>query len=615
MSFEMIRMIAVPIKLSAICMQFLLVSTLLSGCGDTVNSPDDSSSVVVTLQGQIIDSVTKEAIVGAKIEIGSWSAVTGDGGFYKIDNVVANSGGGVSYNYRAIVTLSEVTEPVDMTNVDITPRYPDRKLVGPISGGSTASTIHNFEIGKLSASIQGWTGDKNRVALGGVSVELHDNTEGSEGVVIQTVVSDEVTGEFKFINIEAGVEYNLVAKTEDGSLQGSVVIGKPGDNEQLVAALGGDHELILSTDDVYSPRIIAVSPEHNSDVLPGTLNVVFTFNEPIFQDAYSTPNPLAISGNIYNDIDVSYGGFKASGNFAHTLSWNENFDQLTVEIPNTGVSSKYTVDLSLLSPTGEGDNRVLGKLTDLSGNKLEDSPVLENGNLLAFTTNGGVLAESPIILSPNAASMDSGSTSVTIDWLPAVGATKGYNIYRSTRSYLNTGVEEPFIKIADGVAESKFVDTQADTGFSLLVNNEIAQFFIYRVTSVNSDYIESLPSNKLVIKDVIPPALASGSASNCVPPGGTSLNTATPNVIVENGQIEITFSEALDAASAETLTNYTGSNLLAITLNSPTSVLVDFSVPIVCSNTESLIVGTGVQDIVGNGMSGATSERTISYVP
>jgi hypothetical protein len=69
----------------------------------------------------------------------------------------------------------------------------------------------------------------------------------------------------------------------------------------------------------------------------------------------------------------------------------------------------------LLSPVGEGAQRVLGKLTDVSGNKLEVSPVLENGNLLSFTTNDGVPADSPVILSPNAASMDSGATSVTID--------------------------------------------------------------------------------------------------------------------------------------------------------------------------------------------------------
>jgi hypothetical protein len=196
-----------------------------------------------------------------------------------------------------------------------------------------------------------------------------------------------------------------------------------------------------------------------------------------------------------------------------------------------------------------------------------------------------------------------------------VGATKGYNIYRSTRSYLNTDAEEPFIKIANGVGESKLVDTEDDSGFSLLVSNEIAQYFVYRVTSVNSDYIESSPSNELTIEDVVPPSMSSVSASDCVEPGGHSLNVAKLDEIVENGQIEITFSEALDAVSAKTLANYTGSNLTSVTLNTPTTVLVDFSVPITCAHTESITVGTGVLDIVGNGLSGNTEGRTITYVP
>ncbi len=583
----------------------------LSACGDSVTSPDDET-VTVDLRGQITDASTKEAIAGAEIKIDSWKGVSDKNGFYKIGNVPANSNGGFSKDYQAVVTLSNVVSPIDMTVPGTNPRYPERKFSRPASD-NIASTSHNFEIGKLSASISGWTGDSDRVAIGGINVELQDNTPGQEGRVVQAVDSDANTGEFNFTQVEAGLEYILVAQSGDGLLQGSVEIDKLSDNELWVARLDGEDALLLTSEDTYSPRVVAVFPEDNSDVAPGPVNVVLTFNEPIFQDFYSIPNPQAGANNIYFDIDVSYGGQKASGNLAHTMSWNLANDELTIVIPQTGVSSRYSVDLSLLSPTGEGAERTLGKLKDLSGNGLEDSTVLGDGNLLTFSTNGGVLANAPDILSPNATLMDSISISVTIDWLPVTGAINGYNIYRSTRNNVNPNINEPFIKIAEFVAASVYVDTAAETGFSLLLNNEIAQYYVYRATAVNSDYIESAFSNELTIEDVTPPSVSGSSASQCVDPGGFSLITSTPNLVVDNGQLEITFSEALDEASAQNLSNYTGSNLSGATLNTPTTVVLDFSVPIICANTETIIVN-GILDGAGNMISGSIAQRTITYV-
>ncbi|HEY5912393.1 MAG TPA: hypothetical protein VJA21_17465, partial [Verrucomicrobiae bacterium] len=413
--------------------QCVLLAAAMSGCGGSIPAPADTTAATatVTLQGQVTDAATGEPIVGATVAIGMRTATTDAAGRYEMLNFPANSGSGVARDYQATITLTGVTGPIDMTNAAVAPRYPDRVFRMPVAAATTAAaSTHDFKVGKLSASIQGVVGDSGLLPIGAALVELQDNTTGTAGTIIRTTTSDAASGAYAFPNIEAGVAYKLVGRTSDGVMQGNVTVAALADNQSLTLSLGGSGALLLSGTDSYSPRIVIASPENNADVAPGTVNVVFTFNEPIRQNAYSVPNPSVLD-NIYHDINVSYGGKKAAGNFAHTMSWNATFNVLTINLPDTGVSSKFTVDLSLLSPTSA---TVLGKLKDNAGNGLENSPVLTSGNLLSFTTNGGVPASAPVILSPDAAGLDRNATSVTLDWQPANGATKGYNIYRSTRN-------------------------------------------------------------------------------------------------------------------------------------------------------------------------------------
>lgn len=596
-------------------LQLVFVAGVVAGCGETIPSSDSATTTTVTLQGQLTDAATGEPIVGAKIDIGSRSAVTDINGHYEIGNVPVNAGNGVARDYQATITLTGVTAPIDMTDTSTTPRYPDRKFTKPVSvDDSIASANHDFKVGKLSATIQGVVGGGDRLPLGGATVELRDNTPGTVGDLVRSTTSDPATGQYAFANIEAGVDYNLVGRSSDGLLQGSVTTGELDDDQTLQLYLGGGSALVLSSTDTYSPRIIAVSPENNSDIAPGAVDVVLTFNEAIKQDSYSIPNPLATESNIFHDIEVSYGGQKAAGNLAHSMSWNATFDALTISIPYTGVSSKYTVDLSLLSPTTVDSTTTLGKLKDNAGNGLENSPVLTDGHLLSFTTNGGVLAAAPVILSPNAAGLDSDAMSVMLDWQPVSGATNGYNIYRSTRNDLTTGVVEPFVFLAGPVAESSYTDTFSASGFSLLATSETAQYYVYRVTSLNSDLIESAPSNEATVRDVISPS-PDGTAGICVSPGGDSLTVTEPVMQTANGQVQFTFSEPLDVVAAETISNYTGTNISGAKLTTPTTVVLDFSSPINCVNTETVIIGTGVTDVAGNPMSGTLAERTLTYVP
>jgi hypothetical protein len=591
--------------------QILIIASLMAACGSSIPTPTSSTDtpVTVTLQGQLTDAVSGEAIVGATIEIGLKSAVTDANGHYEIGNVLADSAGGVSRDYQATITLTEVTSPVDMTDTAASPRYPDIKFAMPVPPTATTSaTTHDFKVGKLSATIRGVVGDSGLLTIGGAIVELQDNTTGMAGNVIRTATSDAITAEYIFANIEAGMDYKLVGRTSDGVMQGDVTTGTLSDNQTLELLLNnGSAALILNGTDTYSPRIISVTPENNADVAPGALDVVFVFNESIRQNSYSIPDPSVLD-NIYHDTNVSYGGLKAAGNYAHTMSWNATFDTLTINLPDTGTSSKFTVDLSLLSPVSA---TVLGKLKDNAGNGLENSPVLTAGNLLAFTTNGGMLAAPPVILSPNAPGLDRDATSVALDWQPVLGATKGYNIYRSARM---SGVVGPFIQIAGPVTSSTYTDTYALSGFNLLPYMEIAQSYVYRVTSVNSDLIESAPSNELLILDVIPPS-AVGTAGICVAPDGNSLTVINPVTVTANGQVQFTFSEPLDVISAETLGNYTGANVSAAKLTTPTTVVLDFSAPITCANTNTVIVEVGITDVAGNALTGSVAQRTLTYMP
>jgi hypothetical protein len=590
-----------------------IISLLMAGCGGSVPSPspDTTPITLVTLQGQVTDAFTGEPIVGAKLDIGSRTATTNSSGRYEITNYPANSGGGVARDYQATISLTGVTSPVKMTDAAVKPRYPDKKFALPLApaGGGNAAN-HDFKVGKLSAAIRGIVGDSNLLPIGGVTVELLDNTIGMVGNAIRSASSNATTGEFSFANIEAGVDYKLVARTADGTQQGTITTGKLSDNQTLNLPLGGTLALILSGTDTYPPRIIKVSPDNNADIAPGTVNVVLTFNEPIKQDAYSIPNPSVLN-NIYRDIDVSYGGKKAAGNFAHALTWNSSFDALTINLPDTGTSSKFTVDLSLLySSPASGSANTLGKLKDNAGNGLEKSPVLTSGALLAFTTNGGLAAVAPVILSPDAPGLDWSATSVMLDWQPATGASKGYNIYRSTRD--STGSIEPFVLLAGPVIDTAYTDTQTQaSSFNLVLRDEIAQSYVYRVTSVNSDLIESAPSNELLIKDVIGPT-AQGIAS-CVIPGGTSLTITAPVTPSVNGQVQLSFSEPLSQSTAQTPTHYTGTNISAAKLIAPTSVVLDFSAPITCDGTNKIIMGNGLTDLAGNALTGTEAERTVTY--
>jgi hypothetical protein len=86
----------------------------------------------------------------------------------------------------------------------------------------------------------------------------------------------------------------------------------------------------------------------------------------------------------------------------------------------------------------------------------------------------------------------------------------------------------------------------------------------------------------------------------------------TPVTATTNGQVQLTFSEPLEVIAAETVGNFTGVNISAAKLTSPTTVVLDFAAPITCVNTNSVTVGTGITDVAGNLLA---APATLTYVP
>lgn len=88
-----------------------------------------------------------------------------------------------------------------------------------------------------------------------------------------------------------------------------------------------------------------------------------------------------------------------------------------------------------------------------------------------------------------------------------------------------------------------------------------------------------------------------------------------PVTVTTNGQVQFTFSEPLAVIAAETEANYTGVNIRAAKLITPTTVVLNFSAPITCVNTNTVIIGVGVTDVAGNALLGTLALRTLTYFP
>lgn len=623
-------------RASALAVVALLgLSIGLSGCKGSKGDPGAVAAAqpTGTIQGVLADNVTHQPIVGAIVDIGVATATTNADGQFVMRNVVVPVDAANNVNaaaYVATIDLRRVTSPVNMASATATPRYPDfhykkinitfTSLYTSAASATTATPVTglianvDFPVGKLAATITGVVADSltlQPVAAGYivklVSLDSWQPTATDTGMgAIENVVGSTTTdasGNFTFANIESKQSFRIdawnAAQTIKGSgigvLNAGTAVVAPADGQTKTLSIQSNTAVLVASTDVLAPTIISVTPEQNADIAPGSANVVFTFSEPILQTA-DTSTSASVPTGLYNTVAVNYAGAKAS-NIAHSLSWDATSTQLTVTIPTLAAASKYTVSLA-----GTGTT-----LKDANNNVVTNIATAGKG-ALSFTTNGSATAAAPAAVTVvNSASLNFNSPSVLLNWSPVSGA-KAYNVYRAQNYPGVTGQYQqiqPAIVLPGAVSTltSDFADTLPVASF---VSGQNMLTYSYVVRSVNMDNVESADSTAVTAQDLVKPTATIPAVTT--PP---VLPAVAPAVT-----LTITFSEPVDEATATTLTNYGMSNAVGFVGAIPavTNAILNpglLTVDLTLSATPvvgNVITITGVKDIAGNTMTGATRQ-------
>ncbi|MBI5097015.1 MAG: hypothetical protein HZB32_05160 [Nitrospirae bacterium] len=354
----------------------------------------------------------------------------------------------------------------------------------------------------------------------------------NSGNVVGSTTTD-ASGKFTFANVAANTGFTITVTSPDGKFSntGYGASSPPFGETRSYTVQGGDAVYVASTDTV-APFVSSVSPENGSDNSPtGGINAVFTFSEPIQQNAYATTltnnGVFAAASGLYNDIAVNYDGPKA-GNIAHTLSWSADRKTLTVNIPTLAPASRYTVDIS-----------------GAVGNLMDDSDLdLLAGAYTAtsFTTNGAAAAAAPAVTLVNATSIDYTGVNPVLDWNPVPGA-KGYNVYRAMNEVWGTTSNNGAYGFVDSSPTSDFEDTaivDVDLdGATFVENGQTKLTYGYIVRSVNADGTESADSTPVTAADAVGPQITAATAL-----------TSNPTTVT------LTFGEFLDEVTGETVGNF-----------------------------------------------------------
>lgn len=596
------------IKQKVMLAMMLASSVAMTGCNQPSNDSNVStvtslSSITPTgtIQGNLIDAVTEQPIVGAVVDIGLATATTNQDGQFVLRNIPATnigtgaaSGTTLTGTYQVSINMKGVTSPVKMSDATITKRYPDFSFKTaqvfytsdqshPLTGVANGL---QFMVGKQSASIAGVATDKNgKPVAAGLTVTLYSAVDQQNsatgnvnnpipvpGSVLGTATTD-TSGKFAFANIEAGIPIVITVQDTAGTLFGSRSLNSPNENATVTLSFLASNEILVKSTDIVPPVVVSVTPASYSDITPVATNVVFTFSKPIKQTsdtaAVSPSNPPNPTG-LYSLVDVNFTGPKPlTSNLAHTLSWSADRTQLIVAIPALGASSMYTVDITPAVAAGI--------LTDDAGNVVDAAaatptvapdlapPQIALNLTDSFTTNGGATALAPTIALVNAASINAASLTTgspvtpTLDWLPTSGAM-GYNVYRATNQVWGAGATiiagaavkiNPTLILGSGGPDPTFtgLDYVDNTGAGALT-------YTYTVKAVNSDGTESAASNAVTAADVVAPSLdTSGGPVVC---GAAASCDATTGKITA---ITIPFDEQMDKLSAQTATNYVSAQL------------------------------------------------------
>jgi hypothetical protein len=410
---------------------------------------------------------------------------------------------------------------------------PDGTTVQIYTASATVASQTDTSTG-TAVSGSGSTG--NAATGGNVNGSTGVTGGGSPGVLVQTQKT--VGGFVTFADLESRKTYVVKAFTADGTAEGwygtysaqgingagttatqqsgASIITAPVDGlTDTYAVQGGQatggpngsgtgasytNALVIGTVDGVAPFIIATSPTTLADIaIPtsGTLDVVYTFSEPIRSTNYANAITRDLATNnggqgLYNDIVISYLGPK-TGNIDHTLAWSTDRTKLTVSIPanQLSVASRYSIELSaalkaaVVGPTN--------RLVDANGNIFQ----VATRSLVTFSTAGNFNVAAPVINKTNSGG------SLAIEWA-AVSNAASYKVYVAITNI------QPYASLPTAVnGTTVFAVTNFPTfnmltvpGFSL-ANGRV---YTVKVTTVNGGGSESVFSNEISFSDVSPAA-------------------------------------------------------------------------------------------------------------
>ncbi len=600
----------------------LVLSVWISGCVNESTSPIVGSGDINTVKpmgtitGKIFDGCTNKAISGARMSVGYsgtvQSTLTDASGSFSFANVPAGQyqvpGGPVVTTGTYTLTASLVD--YNSAQTDSLRKYRDyyynvttlgfTSLVAPKDSSGVSGLVAHvvFTPTQLNTTMRGTVVDKNQQPLAGALVRLFDLTVTPGTVIGQTVTG--ANGEYQFANVDNGITVTVTARSSDGTLQGTLPApytfpcNSLGDS--LRAQVAVENIVAIPADNV-APYVISITPENNADLSQSSLQIVYTFSEPIKQKAYTRTDLGLGYGTIMDDIVVTYVGLKkVAGATPFTASWDPTYTRFTVIPQGLVGSAKYQVNAWI----------GLGKLTDQSGlTVVNNTSIVGDFEALNFTTSGGSTVPAAPVLARRSVPgvfgpLDYTGGTVGLEWNYDANA-RSYHVYRS----INGG---SFDRLASNI---QFTQLQTNSGplYAGTFPNPLGPASVsYKVTGVSKDLVEGSASIPVAVTDNVRPRLIYFPAPAAAP--GTN-----------NWVYTVGFSEPMSQAATENIANYTFSTFggVSYSINSATYAGYDGTRWIVYLNVTSsgppvagyaLTTTNAIVDLVGNSMDTAFNSHT-----
>jgi hypothetical protein len=552
----MLKYLSTLLKLST-----LFIILLMAGCSKDSSTPLAPSSrtnqPTGTITGLIKNWVSGEPVPFARISVGYngtvQSTTSDSAGAFSFADVPAGQyeivGGAPVFSGSYTVTVSLVNYNSAQTNPNKKYRdyyYKTTTITFTSLGQGDSSSINGMvgslllNVSYLNTTVKGTVVDMNMQPDSGALVTLYDETVAPAVAIAQT--STGTDGTYTFTNIDNGLTVNITAIGANGSLEGNIPAFMT-----LPASLVADSlregvtvdPIRLAPIDNVSPFVINITPQNNSDVSPANLQVVYTFSEPIKQNAYTQTNLPIGSNTMLDNIVLNFIGMKkTTGAVNFAAAWNSTFSQLTITPQGLVGSARYSLDMTGVFGSAQ--------FTDAAGNALVNNTKLTGDfELLNFTTNGGTTAPNPPnvvrrIVPGHFDPVDFDGGPIGLEWNYDQNV-RSYNIYKS----VDGGPYQ--------LLQKDFYGTQFNENCGPLVvpENYVPQnqsspigagSVSYEVTAVSKDLVESQVSNVINITDQVKPTLDAVTVASA---GATNTWRYT-----------LRFSEPLTVSNAETVSNY-----------------------------------------------------------